>query len=115
MKMFKIYIPRSVPAGDSSIGIPEMLKTIRRNVRKFIGYRPDEYVLVHGQEIVGRFDSFGSGIKEGYQRFKLDPFLVQKVRDVVEPVRMPKTWHSFASLVFDLFRGDLFVALHPRH
>mgnify|MGYP001558119568 CR=1 FL=1 len=37
-----------------------------------------KFVLIHGEEVTV-FDTYADAIKEGYDRYKLDPFLVQKI------------------------------------
>lgn len=44
-----------------------------------------KYVLIHGEEIVDFFSTYEDAIKSGYQKYKLDPFLVKQVR-ATEPV-----------------------------
>lgn len=39
-----------------------------------------KYVLIHGDEVVGTYTSYEDAIKEGYTRFKLDPFLVKQIQ-----------------------------------
>lgn len=39
-----------------------------------------KFVLIHGDEIVDTFSSYGDAIKEGYARFRLEPFLVKQIQ-----------------------------------
>jgi hypothetical protein len=41
-----------------------------------------KYVLIHGDEVVDVFSSYDDALKEGYQKFKLDPFLVKQIQTV---------------------------------
>lgn len=44
-----------------------------------------KFVLIHGDEIIDFFSTYDDAIKSGYQRFKLEPFLVKRVL-TTEPV-----------------------------
>jgi hypothetical protein len=41
-----------------------------------------KYVLIHGEELAGVFNSYEDAINQGYQRFGLDPFLVKQVHAI---------------------------------
>ena len=41
-----------------------------------------KFVLIHGDELVDTFTSYEDAIKEGYNRFKLESFLVKQVQAV---------------------------------
>lgn len=41
-----------------------------------------KFVLIHGDELVDTFTSYEDAIKEGYNRFKLQSFLVKQVQAV---------------------------------
>jgi hypothetical protein len=38
-----------------------------------------KYVLIHGEDIIGVYDSYEDALKFGYDRFKLEPFLVKQI------------------------------------
>lgn len=38
-----------------------------------------KFVLIHGDQVVDLFSSYDDAIKEGYQKFGLEPFLVKEV------------------------------------
>jgi hypothetical protein len=44
-----------------------------------------KFVLIHGDELVDFFSTYEDAIKCGYQRYKLEPFLVKQVH-ATEPV-----------------------------
>ncbi|MHB1960223.1 MAG: hypothetical protein ACYCO5_14520 [Acidobacteriaceae bacterium] len=44
-----------------------------------------KFVLIRGEEIVDFFSTYEDAIKAGYQKFKLEPFLVKRVL-TTEPV-----------------------------
>ncbi len=38
-----------------------------------------KFALIKGAEVVGTFDSYRDAVTAGYQRFKLEPFLVKRI------------------------------------
>ena len=52
-----------------------------------------KFVLIHGAEVVDFFTAYDDAIRAGYDRFKLDPFLVKQV-ETIEQVQ-------FISRLFD--------------
>jgi hypothetical protein len=44
-----------------------------------------KFVLIHGEEIADYFSTYEDAIKGGYQRYKLEPFLVKRVM-TIEPI-----------------------------
>lgn len=47
-----------------------------------------EYVLIHGEEIVGLYETYEAAITSGYLSFKLEPFMVKQI-GVVEYICFP--------------------------
>ena len=41
-----------------------------------------KFVLIHGDEIVDTYTSYEDAIKEGYKRYKLEPFLVKQIHSI---------------------------------
>lgn len=41
-----------------------------------------KFVLIKGEEIVDLFATYEDAIKEGYQKFGLEPFLVRQIRAI---------------------------------
>lgn len=41
-----------------------------------------KYVLIHGSEVVDTFAAYEDAIKDGYRRFKLEPFLVKQIQAI---------------------------------
>jgi hypothetical protein len=39
-----------------------------------------KFALVHGDQLVDVYTSYEDAIKEGYNRFKLEPFMVKQIR-----------------------------------
>ena len=38
-----------------------------------------KFVLIHRDEVGGIYETYGDAIKVGYEKFKLEPFLVKKI------------------------------------
>jgi hypothetical protein len=56
-----------------------------------------EYALVHGGQVVQLFHDREDARRAGYERFGVEPFLLQEITDEVRPlfpVRMLKPCHS---------------------
>ena len=51
---------------------------------KLVELKLDEgkYVLIHGEEVVGKYTSAEDAVNAGYEKFGLDPFLVKEIRAV---------------------------------
>jgi hypothetical protein len=41
-----------------------------------------KFVLIHGDQIVDTYSSYEDAIKEGYAKFKLEPFLVKQIQSI---------------------------------
>lgn len=41
-----------------------------------------KFVLIYGDDIVDTFSSYEDALKEGYSRFKLEPFLVKQISSI---------------------------------
>ncbi|MGD0567939.1 MAG: hypothetical protein ABSA78_06005 [Candidatus Sulfotelmatobacter sp.] len=52
----------------------EKLPQLKENEGKF--------VLIHGDQLVDVYTSYEDAIKEGYAKFKLEPFLVKQIHSV---------------------------------
>lgn len=61
------------------------LATYHARLPEFLEHE-GKYVLIHGDDVVEFFNTYEDAIKAGYDRFKLEPFLVKKVQ-VVEQVQ----------------------------
>ena len=44
-----------------------------------------KFVLIHGDNVAGTFTSWEDALKIGYEKLKLDPFLVKQIQ-AIEPV-----------------------------
>jgi hypothetical protein len=41
-----------------------------------------KFVLIHDSDVVAFFGTYEDAVKEGYAKFKLDPFLVKQIQSV---------------------------------
>ena len=41
-----------------------------------------KYVLIHAADVVAVFGTYEDAVKEGYAKFKLEPFLVKQIQSV---------------------------------
>lgn len=57
------------------------LKTYNDHVASWTEHN-GKYVLIHGDDVVDFFAAYEDAIKAGYQRFKLEPFLVKQINAV---------------------------------
>lgn len=54
------------------------IKTYESNLPKLLA-KQGKYVLIHGDDVVGTFDSYEDALNSGYERFALVPFLVKQI------------------------------------
>ena len=70
---------------DGSSGAPMALE---RELATYSAKLPEmkehegKFVLIQGEEIVDYFVTYEDAVKEGYTRFKLEPFLVKQIQSV---------------------------------
>lgn len=41
-----------------------------------------KFVLIHGEDVMGIFDTYADAIKEGYEKLGLKPFLVKQIQAI---------------------------------
>ncbi len=44
-----------------------------------------KFVVIHGESVLGTFSSYEDALKAGYEKCKLEPFLVKKIQ-AAEPI-----------------------------
>lgn len=57
------------------------LETYKNNLSE-LAANEGKYVLIHDDEIVDVFGTYEDAIKEGYERFKLSPFMVKQIHSI---------------------------------
>jgi hypothetical protein len=55
------------------------IETYNAKLSELIGSSLGKFVLIKGDTVEGVFDTYADALKIGYQRFKLDPFMVKQV------------------------------------
>jgi hypothetical protein len=63
---------------------------------------PGKFVLVHGQALIGVFDSDETAVSEGIRLFGLNPFLVRNVLEKEEEVRIPALMFGLINAIVPL-------------
>jgi hypothetical protein len=52
-----------------------------------------KYALIHGEDFVDVFGTYEDAIKEGYAKFKMEPFLVKQIQ-TIEQVQFISRFHA---------------------
>ena len=63
------------------------LKTYEQHRNALLGTAEGKFVLIHGTEVAGVYDTKMDAIAEGYRRFGNVPFLVKQVIKVEVPLQ----------------------------
>ena len=58
------------------------LETFERHKHQLIAEHEGKYVLIHGNEVAGVWDTYADALKAGYDRFGLEPFLVKQISGI---------------------------------
>ena len=58
------------------------LDTYNREKSRLAAESEGKYVLIHGNDVAGVWDTYEDALKAGYQEFKLEPFLVKQIQSV---------------------------------
>lgn len=61
-------------------------KTYLRELERLLAVAPNEYVLIHADEVVGTYAAQSDAIREGYRRLGNVPFLVRQIVRFEEPL-----------------------------
>jgi hypothetical protein len=56
------------------------IETYRKRLPELLAQK-GQYVLIHGEEVVGVFPSFEAALEAGYARTLTEPFLVREIRE----------------------------------
>jgi hypothetical protein len=64
------------------------LVTYGRERERLLASGEGKYVLIHGDEVVGVYDTQADAINEGYRHFGGQPFLAKEIVRVDVPLRM---------------------------
>jgi len=61
------------------MALEKELATYKAKLNEFKGSE-GKFVLIHGEDVIGMFTSYEDAIKDGYEKFKLEPFLVKQIQ-----------------------------------
>jgi hypothetical protein len=76
---------RGSPYARWVMALERELATFQAHLPNLLATAPGKYVLIHGDNIVGTWNTWGEAIDAGYERFDLGPFLVNQVVAEEEP------------------------------
>lgn len=62
------------------------LATFEKHRQELVGTSLNEYVLIHGEEVVSTYQAEQDAINEGYRKFGNVPFLVKRITPVDQPL-----------------------------
>ena len=65
------------------MALEKELEVYKRKLPELLG-NEGKFVLIHGDDVADVYTSYEDAIKEGYVRFKLEPFLVKQIRAIEE-------------------------------
>ena len=65
-------------------------ETLQANLPALLEREEGRYVLIHGDQIVGAWDTQAEALEEGYRRFNLESFLVHRIVAVETPIFVPR-------------------------
>ncbi len=60
------------------MALEKELETYKRELPKLL-QDEGKFVLIHGDDVVSTYTSYQDALQVGYEKFKLDPFLVKKI------------------------------------
>ena len=63
---------------------------MQANLPALLEKEAGRYVLIHGEQIVGVWNTNAEALAEGYRRFNLDPFLVHRIVADEKPIFVPR-------------------------
>ena len=63
------------------MALEKELETYRRKLPELLA-DAGKFALIQGDELVGVFGTYEDALREGYQKFKLEQFLVQQIQAV---------------------------------
>ena len=65
------------------------LLTFRTNLPDLLEKAVGRFVLIHGDDILGTWETEEQALEEGYERFLHEPFLVKRIVANEQPIFMP--------------------------
>jgi hypothetical protein len=66
---------------EKNISLEKELETYKNKLPE-LKQHEGKFVLIKGEEVVDTFATYEDAIKEGYQKFGLEPFLVKQIQSI---------------------------------
>lgn len=66
---------------DTKMALERELETYKTKLAE-LSANEGKFVLIQSDQVVGLFDTYADAIKEGYEKFGLNPFLVKQIRAI---------------------------------
>ena len=63
------------------MSLEKELEAYKKKLPELLG-QEGKFVLFHGEALVGVYTSYEDAVKAGYEKFKLQPFLVRQIQAV---------------------------------
>jgi hypothetical protein len=63
------------------MALEQELETYRANLPRLLE-NEGKFVLIHGDAVIDVYGTYEDALKEGYHRFRLEPFLVKQIQSV---------------------------------
>ncbi len=70
--------------------LDQELATFRAKLPDLLRQDAGRFVLIHGDDVAGVWDTKAAALEEGYQRFGLDAFLVKRIVADEKPLFVPR-------------------------
>jgi hypothetical protein len=68
-------------ASGAKMALEKEMETYKKKLPELTAFE-GKFVLIHGDDVIDTFSSYDDAIKEGYSRFKLEPFLVKRISSI---------------------------------
>jgi hypothetical protein len=63
------------------MALEKELATYQRELPNLLPHE-GKFVLIHGEAVEGIWDTYEDALKDGYTKFKLEPFLVKRIEAI---------------------------------
>jgi hypothetical protein len=71
------------PKGEASVALEKEVETYKAKLPELKEHE-GKFVLIKGETVVDVYSSYEDAIKQGYEHFKLEPFLVKQIHSIEE-------------------------------
>ncbi len=74
----------ALPEGWETGPLAEELKTYQAHLEELLRTASGKFVLIKGSDVAGLYDNQEEALNEGYRRYRLKSFMVQRVQRELE-------------------------------